>query len=401
MRVRCGRNLTVLLVGLVCAGGRAAPGDSCTSPLVVTIPADLPFVDQNQQTCGRGNDYDIDDTCLNSYANGEEMIYQLQVTSSAEVEIVLDPKGQPWTALALGTNCPPAGDGCLVYWADDTSQPRVLDCRYVAPGTYTLMVDCLPTPEYGACVTDFDLTISACEVPLGACCVDLNCIGTLSQPACEDAGGMWHPDFDCATFACPVVPDVLPDTCATAYAIAAVPFSADVETNYAAAGPPAGSCNAQGTTTMQNDVWFHYTPAQAGTLGVCVCYDYVGLTAIYAGSTCADLTELVCLNVGETGTLEVSAGTTYWFQIGDYGINGGGGATLLALSDAVTLLTGDVNCSGSVGFDDINAFVLLLSNPVAWQIEFPDCPLLSGDIDGDGSVNFDDINPFVMLLSGW
>ena len=61
---------------------------------------------------------------------------------------------------------------------------------------------------------------------------------------------------------------------------------------------------------------------------------------------------------------------------------------------------GDVNCDGAVGFGDINPFVLLLSNPTAWQAEYPACPMLNGDINGDGTVGFDDINPFVALLSG-
>jgi len=61
---------------------------------------------------------------------------------------------------------------------------------------------------------------------------------------------------------------------------------------------------------------------------------------------------------------------------------------------------GDLNCDGSVGFGDINPFVLVLSNPSAWQAAYPGCELLYGDINGDGSVNFGDINPFVALLTG-
>ncbi|MEW6251142.1 MAG: hypothetical protein AB1716_10880 [Planctomycetota bacterium] len=61
---------------------------------------------------------------------------------------------------------------------------------------------------------------------------------------------------------------------------------------------------------------------------------------------------------------------------------------------------GDLNCDGDVTFDDINPFVLALSNPAGYQQQFPDCRLLQGDCNGDGLVNFDDINPFVALLSG-
>jgi len=61
---------------------------------------------------------------------------------------------------------------------------------------------------------------------------------------------------------------------------------------------------------------------------------------------------------------------------------------------------GDVNCDGEVDFGDINPFVLLLTNPAAWQAAYPHCPLLNGDVNEDGLVNFGDINPFVALLAG-
>jgi hypothetical protein len=64
------------------------------------------------------------------------------------------------------------------------------------------------------------------------------------------------------------------------------------------------------------------------------------------------------------------------------------------------VLPGDLNCDGAINFGDINPFVLILTDPVAWQAAYPGCPLLNGDISGNGSVDFGDINPFVALLSG-
>jgi hypothetical protein len=65
------------------------------------------------------------------------------------------------------------------------------------------------------------------------------------------------------------------------------------------------------------------------------------------------------------------------------------------------VLPGDLNCDGSVGFPDINPFVLFLSNFSAWQAAYPDCPPENGDINGDGLYpDFGDINPFVALLTG-
>ena len=61
---------------------------------------------------------------------------------------------------------------------------------------------------------------------------------------------------------------------------------------------------------------------------------------------------------------------------------------------------GDTNCDGVVDFADINPFVLALSSPIAYQTQYPNCPMANADCNGDGVVDFADINPFVTLLSG-
>jgi hypothetical protein len=62
--------------------------------------------------------------------------------------------------------------------------------------------------------------------------------------------------------------------------------------------------------------------------------------------------------------------------------------------------TGDMNCDCVVNFDDINPFVLALSDPAAYSAAYPDCDILNADCDHDGDVDFDDMNPFIALLSG-
>ncbi len=61
---------------------------------------------------------------------------------------------------------------------------------------------------------------------------------------------------------------------------------------------------------------------------------------------------------------------------------------------------GDLNCDGRIDFDDVNPFVLALSDPAAYTAAYPDCPLANADCDGDGAVDFDDVNQFVALLGG-
>jgi hypothetical protein len=68
---------------------------------------------------------------------------------------------------------------------------------------------------------------------------------------------------------------------------------------------------------------------------------------------------------------------------------------------APVAIPADMNDDGLVNFDDINAFVLALSNPAAYRAAYPQLdPDLSGDMNGDGVLTFDDINGFVALLSG-
>lgn len=67
--------------------------------------------------------------------------------------------------------------------------------------------------------------------------------------------------------------------------------------------------------------------------------------------------------------------------------------------EQVAWCLGDVNCDGVVNFRDINPFVLLLSNPTAYQAQYPTCPTANGDINCDGAVGFRDINAFVALIA--
>jgi hypothetical protein len=99
-------------------------------------------------------------------------------------------------------------------------------------------------------------------------------------------------------------------------------------------------------------------------------------------------------------------GTTYWLGLparqyfwSVQTIDSGFEASTWA-PEQVAWCKGDVNCDGCVGFGDINPFVLLLSNPAAYQAAYPNCPLANGDINCDGTVDFGDINPFVTILAG-
>ena len=59
----------------------------------------------------------------------------------------------------------------------------------------------------------------------------------------------------------------------------------------------------------------------------------------------------------------------------------------------------DLNCDGSLDFGDINPFVLALTNPTQYDVDYPDCDFLLADMNCDGTAWFEDINPFVACLS--
>jgi hypothetical protein len=65
---------------------------------------------------------------------------------------------------------------------------------------------------------------------------------------------------------------------------------------------------------------------------------------------------------------------------------------------------GDLSCDGIIDFDDINPFVLALSDFAAWQTTYGslsplNCPDANADCNADTFVGFEDINPFVAFLS--
>jgi hypothetical protein len=59
---------------------------------------------------------------------------------------------------------------------------------------------------------------------------------------------------------------------------------------------------------------------------------------------------------------------------------------------------GDLNCDGTLDFQDINPFVQVLTDGEAYQQTYSGCWPENADINDDGSVDFGDINPFVELL---
>jgi len=127
-------------------------GNTCSLPIDINIPADLPFLDQNQFTCGRGDNFDS--SCLLSYDHGEDIFYRLNVTQTTFLDVILNPLNSTYTGILIDDECPPAGD-CLAFDTEENAVPHGFSYE-VSPGTYYIMIDTWPLPE---CISQFDLQI--------------------------------------------------------------------------------------------------------------------------------------------------------------------------------------------------------------------------------------------------
>jgi len=135
-------------------GSRAA-GDDCTDPIIVTLPAALPYSDANT-TCGRGNFHS--DTCLGGYDGGEEIVYQLDVTADGYYDIFLT-SSDTWTGLMITDDC--TGATCVDY-VTGSSTDKELTGLFLVADTYYVMADTWPAPN---CIVSLTLDIVAGTPP--------------------------------------------------------------------------------------------------------------------------------------------------------------------------------------------------------------------------------------------
>jgi probable HAF family extracellular repeat protein len=104
-----------------------------------------------------------------------------------------------------------------------------------------------------------------------------------------------------------------------------LPFDDTFDVSFAGAqtGEPRPSCADFG---VNGTVWYAFTPTQSGSLSAKLSAPFFSYTllAVYSGNSLASLTELGCSSpYGATLTFHVDAGTTYYFQAGNYISNQG------------------------------------------------------------------------------
>jgi hypothetical protein len=255
-------------------GPTLATGDDCSDPIVVNLPGDLPYSDLNQYTCGRNNDYT--ETCLSGYDGGEDIIYELTVTTAVDVDITMDPKGTAWTGMAIDNACPP-GDPCMDY-DTGSSGIRTLTGVHLEPGTYYIMIDTWPSPD---CIPDFDLTITeAVPPPPNDSCQNATAVGDVTDLA----------------------------------------FSTTL-----------ASFDGDGTCMSSPNIWYCYTATCTGDATVSLCgSSYDTKLAVYEGCECDPLgTEIDCnddcCGVQSQITFAAVSGNEYLIEVGGYSSNTGDG----------------------------------------------------------------------------
>ncbi|MBE0637300.1 MAG: T9SS type A sorting domain-containing protein [Bacteroidales bacterium] len=257
-------------------GSSKAAGDDCVTPIEILS---LPFTDAGQTTTGRGNDYW--ETCLNDFDGGEDIIYELELTSATTIQIMIDPKGTIRTGVAISDGCPLSSTCLGLSYDFNSGAPHGFTVALDA-GIYYIMVDTWPNP---ASIPDFDLTVVEAA--------------TVANDDCEDAIDLGE--------------------------VLNYPFSTELATD-----SPYGNTNGP-------EIWFNYTAGFTGWAAIDLCgSEYDTDLAVWEGAACPPVTLLdenddYCGYDGLQSKifLEVVQGEVYKIEIG--GFDGATGDGLLSI----------------------------------------------------------------------
>lgn len=130
-----------------------ALGADCSNPIIINLPDDAPYLDENQATCGLGSAYS-NISCNANYFNGEDIVYQVNVTEAVIATFSLS-SATTWTGIGILDNCPNIGN-CIASATTSATNETLADVVLI-PGTYYLIISTWPPPD---CIPDFDLNIT-------------------------------------------------------------------------------------------------------------------------------------------------------------------------------------------------------------------------------------------------
>jgi predicted outer membrane repeat protein len=161
------------------------PGFDCWNPIPISLPSQLPYSNTNT-TCGKINYYT--ETCLGSYDQGQDILYELYVFAPMIVDFGLTSNAS-WVGMCIDENCPP-DLSCINMCTSSGSSCSMLGVS-LSTGIYYLMIDTWPDPD---CIPQFTLTITpACSQLSGSL------LGTLNADFYCVVGDIWVNSGDLLT----------------------------------------------------------------------------------------------------------------------------------------------------------------------------------------------------------
>ena len=137
-------------------------GADCSNPVVVNS---YPYT-ASASTCGMVNDYGVQ--CSGFYGNGEDMVYQLNITTAGTYNISVTASGGGsyigWF-LKDASNCSTTTP-CLDNATSGSGTVAAKDYVFASAGTYYLIIDTWPSPNCSA----FDIAINpiSCATPVSS-----------------------------------------------------------------------------------------------------------------------------------------------------------------------------------------------------------------------------------------
>ena len=145
-------------------------GANCNNPILVSLPAGSPYTETGQTNCGLGNIYS-GIGCGASYFNGEDIIYQIEITEASLVTVQMT-STTTYTGIAILDACPGVGS-CIAF----STISGVANHNFqvaLQPGIYYMIIDTWPSPF---CIPSFNLTLTAdtevCLNPSNLAVIDL------------------------------------------------------------------------------------------------------------------------------------------------------------------------------------------------------------------------------------
>ena len=163
-----------------------------------------------------------------------------------------------------------------------------------------------------------------CAPPLGACCVEMECVATIEEPECDAMGGEWYAGEDCfgdPPFQCPG--DVENDNCWDAIPtldVVDLPFDTTQAT-----------FDGEGQCMTGPNIWYCFGSPFGGTVYVSTCGSaYDTMLAVYDGCACDPLPPMIECNDDSCGLqseiiFQAMPEHIYLIEVGGYASHSGPG----------------------------------------------------------------------------